>query len=46
MPVIGYRKDAAGKVLGIFYNDLYDTSAPRYMAVPGGIKSRAQCKSG
>ncbi len=40
MPVVGYKKDAAGETLGIFYNDLWDTSGPRYLSVASDILDR------
>ncbi len=30
MPIVGYKKDSAGKILGLFYNDLYITTGPLY----------------
>lgn len=40
MPVVGYKKNAAGETLGIFYNDLWDTTAPRYLSVESDIQDR------
>ena len=44
MPVVGYKKDHAGNTLGIFYNDLYVTSGPRYLSVEIDIQKRSNCK--
>jgi hypothetical protein len=33
VPVIGYKKDSTGKTLGIFYNDLAQTSGPKYLSI-------------
>ena len=45
MPVVGYKKDAEGKTLGIFYNDLWDTSGPRFLSVHKDILVRKDFKS-
>lgn len=44
MPVVGYKKDAAGKTLGIFYNDLWDTSGSRFLSVHLDILDRKDFK--
>jgi hypothetical protein len=33
MPIVGYKKDESGNLLGIYYNDLYDTSESKYLSV-------------
>ncbi len=45
MPVVGYKKDAAGQTLGLFYNDLManGVNGPRYFTVPKDILSRSEC---
>ena len=44
MPVVGYKKDSAGKTLGIFYNDLWDTTGPRFLSVHKDILVRKDFK--
>jgi len=44
MPVIGYKKNASNKTLGLFHNDLFDTSGPRYLSASVDILSRSSCK--
>jgi len=44
MPVVGYKKDAANKTLGLFYNDLWVTTGPRYLSASTDILSRSSCQ--
>jgi hypothetical protein len=44
MPVVGYKKDAEGNTLGIFYNDLWDTTGPRFLSVHKDILVRKDFK--
>lgn len=46
MPVVGYKKDAGGVTLGIYYNDLYVTDSSRFLTVASDIKDRATCSGG
>jgi hypothetical protein len=43
MPVIGYKKDSTGKTLGLFYNDLWQTTGPRYLSASTDILKRSSC---
>ncbi len=44
MPVVGYKRDAAGQTLGLFYNDLLaGASGPRYFSVDSDILDRDEC---
>lgn len=43
MPVVGYKKDSTGKTLGLFYNDLWQTSGPRYLSASTDILKRSSC---
>ncbi len=43
MPVVGYKKDSTGKTLGLFYNDLWVTTGPRYLSAATDILKRTSC---
>ena len=43
MPIMGYKMDSQGEILGFFYNDLYDVSQSRYVCVATDILTRKEC---
>jgi hypothetical protein len=42
MPVIGYKKDANDKTLGLYFNDLYVTDGPMFFSAESDVMTRQE----